>query len=119
MTADTLQRAKVVYTGYDGVQREAEQHLWHVREQLMQQAGDAGLCKVLREQETLFEQAVTFNKRFAVGTRVAYWKGPKSGPPSGTAATRSIAQVIGRHTAVVWVTGEKGCIALTHVSPAA
>ncbi len=68
----------------------------------------------------LREQAVCdyFNKANPVGTKVLYWKGVHEGKPSGVAATRSEAQVLGGHTAVVWVHGEPACIALTHVEVA-
>jgi len=64
------------------------------------------------------EQAVAaWNKQHLIGTPVRYWTGFREG--NGTAsATRTQAQMLGGHTAVVWVDGESSCIALTHVEPA-
>jgi hypothetical protein len=70
--------------------------------------------KELREQR---EQKVCdkFNEAHPVGTKVRYWKKEREGEPSGVAQTRSMAQVLSGHTAVVWVVGEPGCIAMSHV----
>ena len=57
-----------------------------------------------------------FNERYPVGTPVRYWTMLREGPGK-TGETRSTAQVLSGHTAVVWVTGQPGCIALTHVEP--
>jgi hypothetical protein len=59
-----------------------------------------------------------FNAANPVGTNVLYWKGVREDGPSGVAPTRSEAQVLGGHTSVVWVKGEGGCIALSHVEVA-
>lgn len=62
--------------------------------------------------------AVQFNKQHPVGTRVRYWKGPRQDhPPCGETTTASEASVLGGHTAVIWLDGVSGCIALTHVEP--
>lgn len=59
-----------------------------------------------------------FNSTFSVGTVCDYWTMDRTGPPSGTAATRTSAQLGGvRGYAVVWLQGVSGCIALTHVCP--
>ena len=55
-----------------------------------------------------------FNAAHSVGTRVRYWAGPREG--DGTVSTtRSEAEVLGGHTAVVWIVGVRGCVALSHV----
>lgn len=60
--------------------------------------------------------AVTaFNKQVAVGARVRYWRGIKIGAPSGEGETTGPATVLSGHTAVVWIKGCSGCIALSHV----
>lgn len=46
--------------------------------------------------------------------QVRYWKGAREGEGQ-TSATRTSAQVLGGHTAVIWVKGEGACIALTHI----
>jgi hypothetical protein len=58
--------------------------------------------------------ADAFNEAHPLGTPVRYWTGIRQGDGQ-TAVTRTPAQVLGDHTAVVWVTGESSCIALTHV----
>lgn len=50
-----------------------------------------------------------------LGAPVRYWTGVREGP--GTAGvTRTGAEVLGGHTAVLWVEGVAGAIALTHVA---
>lgn len=56
-----------------------------------------------------------WNKNHPIGTLVRYWRGELSGAPSGTGRTRSLAEVLGGHTAVVWIEGCRGCVALSHV----
>jgi len=57
-----------------------------------------------------------FNKAHPVGSTVRYWKGAREGE-GNLGETRSEAHVLGEHTAVVWISGVAGCIALTHVEP--
>lgn len=57
-----------------------------------------------------------FNNTNPVGTPVRYWKGVREGDGK-TARTRTPAQLLSGHTAVVWLDGVSGCIALTHVDP--
>ena len=63
--------------------------------------------------------AETFNSLYPVGTPVlAYPDVRPEGRPDATrlvTRTRSVAQVLGGHTDVVWVDGYGSCIALTHV----
>jgi hypothetical protein len=62
------------------------------------------------------EMVQNWNQRWPVYTPVRYWKGPRPGP-SKQGRTRSTAELLSGHTAVVWIEGEVGCIALTHVQP--
>lgn len=55
-----------------------------------------------------------FNKHCPIGTPVRYWTGDRHGDGK-TSRTRSAADVLGGHTAVVWVVGEASCIALSHI----
>ena len=57
-----------------------------------------------------------WNRRFDVGQRVRYWTGSREGRGKES-VTKTAAEVLGGHTAVVWVEGESGCIALSHVEP--
>ncbi|WKU07989.1 hypothetical protein [Micromonospora sp. HUAS LYJ1] len=63
-----------------------------------------------------FAAARAFNDEFPVGTPVRYWKGIRDGD-GRTARTRTQAQLLSGHTAVVWLDGVSGCIALTHIQP--
>lgn len=62
------------------------------------------------------EAAKSWNAAWPEGTPVRFWTGARDGDGE-TGRTRTPAQVLGGHTAVVWVTGESSCIALTHVEP--
>ncbi len=55
-----------------------------------------------------------WNADVRIGARVRYWTGARHGD-GRISATRTRAQVLGGHAAVVWVDGEPSCIALTHV----
>jgi len=63
--------------------------------------------------------AETFNSRHKVGTPVFAYPGcrPEDAPSDRrlVTRTRSVAQVLGGHTDVVWVDGYSSCIALSHV----
>lgn len=56
-----------------------------------------------------------FNDRYPVGTLVRYWRGVKEDAPSGEGPTRYPATVLSGHTAVIWVYGCRGCVALSHI----
>lgn len=56
-----------------------------------------------------------FNRMNQIGASVKYWRGDKTGQPSGIGITTSNAHLMGGHTAVVWIKGCAGCISLTHV----
>lgn len=58
-----------------------------------------------------------FNRDTTIGTPVRYWTGIREGEGK-LGVTRSMAEMLGGHTPVVWVTGHPACIALTHVEPA-
>lgn len=63
------------------------------------------------------QQAVDrFNERYPLGSPVRYWTFLREGE-GRKGETRSKAQLLSGHTAVVWVTGHAACIALTHVEP--
>lgn len=61
-----------------------------------------------------YDFAEAWNTAVPVGTRVRYWTGLRKGPGKES-ITRTVASVLGGHTAVVWVEGKGACIALTHV----
>lgn len=64
-----------------------------------------------------FQQKImdAFNNLHPVGTQVAYWRGMKEGPPSGCGKTRTPAQLLSGETAVVWIEGCSGAIAISHI----
>lgn len=63
-------------------------------------------------------RAMDFNERYPVGQLVNYWRGVREGPGKRS-VTVTPASVLGGGTAVVWVKGEIGCIALSHIEPVA
>jgi hypothetical protein len=65
--------------------------------------------------ETAAREAAAWNALHPAAVLVQYWKGVRRGEPSGTAHTRSRASVVG-DSAVVWIEGVAGCIALSHVA---
>jgi hypothetical protein len=69
-------------------------------------------------QSTLTPEGLVYkwNKTFPIGTLVRYWTGRRDGIGKESKTT-SEAQVLGGHTAVVWVEGYAGCVALSHVEP--
>ncbi|MEV8248111.1 hypothetical protein AB0R01_30710 [Streptomyces rochei] len=62
------------------------------------------------------QTADAWNATCPEGTAVRYWTGLREGDGK-TGQTRSQAEVLQGHTAVVWVTGHGACIALSHVEP--
>ncbi|GAA0971167.1 MULTISPECIES: hypothetical protein [Actinocorallia] len=60
------------------------------------------------------EAVQRWNAAHPIGTPVRYWTGFREGE-GAAGTTRTEAQLLGGHTAVVWVTGESSCISLTHV----
>jgi len=62
----------------------------------------------------LEKQCEVWNRACPIGTEVNYH--PVIGRPEyRTRKTRSFAQVLGGHTAVIWLEGESGCVALDAV----
>lgn len=60
------------------------------------------------------KQAVSdFNRRFAVGAEVDYCEVVGLTPPVRY-RTRSEAEVLSGHTAVVWLEGKSGCVCCDH-----
>jgi hypothetical protein len=65
-----------------------------------------------RPQQT--NPAEDWNIRHPVGTPVRYWSGVREGEGKLSKTTHA-AVLLSGHTPVVWVEGESGCIALSHV----
>ena len=61
------------------------------------------------------KEADSFNRRVPVGTMVRYWKMDRRGEPTGTGKIRHEATVLSGHTAVGWIEGCSGCVAITHI----
>lgn len=62
-------------------------------------------------------QAAEWNKAHEVGTSVTYWPGIREGA-GDVSRTRTKAQLLGGHTAVVWIEARPDCIALSHIEAA-
>lgn len=60
-----------------------------------------------------------WNREHEVGTLVRYWTGVPGLTEPKVGRTRSPAEVLSGHTAVVWVEGCRGCVGLSHVEPIA
>lgn len=59
-------------------------------------------------------QCDEFNAKYAIGTAVRFYPiigGTESRPGN----TSTVASVLGGHTAVIWLTSERGCVALASV----
>lgn len=53
-----------------------------------------------------------FNREFAVGDTVEYTDQP--GATAQRFTTQTAAEVLCGHTAVVWLVGKRGCVAVSH-----
>ncbi|WP_172373340.1 hypothetical protein [Mesorhizobium sp. NZP2234] len=58
-----------------------------------------------------------FNATHAVGDVIRCWTGPREGAPV-LRVIKAPAEILRGHTAVVFVSGGGGCIALSHISDA-
>lgn len=65
----------------------------------------------LRAEQKLVDD---WNSKHTIGQRVRYWRGVREGT-GVESVTRTDAQLLSGHTAVVWIEGCSGCIGLTHV----
>jgi hypothetical protein len=59
-----------------------------------------------------------FNAAHPVGSNVRAWTGLMGEGPGQVGHVREPAYVLGGHTAVVHLTGVRGCVALSHTAPA-
>jgi hypothetical protein len=57
-----------------------------------------------------------FNASVKVGDAVDFWEVIGMGVPERF-VTENEAEVLGGHTAVVWLKGKRGCVALNHCTP--
>ncbi|MFF1709249.1 hypothetical protein [Streptomyces sp. NPDC058268] len=73
----------------------------------------------LEAQNALHRQVARWNAAHPIGTPVSAYPGARPEDDRNDerldTATRSKAQVLGGHTAVVWVDGHSACIALSHI----
>lgn len=67
-----------------------------------------------RRTDKLQRQVEIFNARVAVGDRVTYRNDLDE---SASTRTRTAASVLNGHTAVIWIEGRSGCVALERVTP--
>ncbi len=65
------------------------------------------------KREVLENEVDAFNRRYPVGSRVRYWPSPTRCEDT---RTRSAAEILAEHIAVVWLDGVPGCVALTHIT---
>ena len=75
------------------------------------------MVRLEKSKKRLQAEVDAFNENYPVGTEVEYWTGIREGAGK-TGTTRSVAELFGGHTPVVWIEGCTGCVALSHVRPA-
>lgn len=75
------------------------------------------MTKQERREKKAQEECDAFNAKYAVGTEVRYWPMAREGEGRGPVKTRTTAQVLSGHTAVVWLEGVSGCMAISHIQP--
>ncbi len=68
-----------------------------------------------RQHDPVFE-AAEWNRHVAVGDEVEYREVVEFSPPQ-LFTTRTEATVLSGHTAVVWLRGRVGCVAISHCQP--
>lgn len=79
----------------------------------------AGSCHDLEARWGAHQDHVDrWNEAFPPGTAVRYWTGVREGA-GVESTTRTSAELLGGHTAAVWVEGHGACIALSHVEAVA
>lgn len=69
------------------------------------------MMKINKAEQRLVDR---WNAKYSIQTPVRYWTGIREGEGKYS-TTRTEAQLLSGHTAVVWVVAEPGCIALSHV----
>lgn len=65
--------------------------------------------------DAVLAEVDAWNLANPVGTLVDYWRGVREGEPSGRGRTHWNATILGDHTAVAWIDGCSGCVALSHI----
>jgi hypothetical protein len=74
------------------------------------------MSNLARQNVSAAALAHKWNQRFPIGTAVRYWTGTRDGIGK-TSITLTKAEVLGGHTAVVWLDGHAACVSLSHVEP--
>lgn len=68
----------------------------------------------------LEQEVAAFNRRFNVGDPVDYYETTDDIERTGKSkryVTRTPAQILSGHTAVVWLEGKSGCVCCSHCFP--
>jgi hypothetical protein len=66
-----------------------------------------------RHEAAAIREAELWNAAHSVGTTVRYWTGAREGEGRESTTRSEAAEMCG--SAVVWIKGQAGCIALSHV----
>lgn len=69
---------------------------------------------ITKQSRRATEEVAEFNKETPVGSPCLFWTGEREGNGQ-LSRTRSIARVLGKHTAAVLVDGHVGAVALSHI----
>lgn len=67
-------------------------------------------------EQQLQAQVDAWNAKYKIGTEVDY-SSIIGGPPTLRSKTRSEAQVLSGHSAVVWLEDKSGCVGIEHCKP--
>lgn len=69
----------------------------------------------MKQQNSPEKEAVAWNEKVCVGDTVEYREYPEAEPQTFTTRTR--AEVLSGHTAVVWLIGKRGCVCVEACRP--
>ncbi|KWT65057.1 MULTISPECIES: hypothetical protein [unclassified Variovorax] len=73
------------------------------------------MSRAIQSQKRLQAEVEAFNARVPLGTDVDYFE--YEGAPLVRYKTRTEAQILSGHTAVVWLAGKSGCVCTSHCIP--
>lgn len=73
------------------------------------------MSREIQSQKRLQAEVDTFNSKVPVGSAVDYFE--IEGAPVQRFKTRTEAQILSGHTAVVWLEGKSGCVCVSHCIP--
>ncbi|OUM00739.1 hypothetical protein [Variovorax sp. JS1663] len=73
------------------------------------------MSRAIQTQKRLQAEVDAFNDHVPLGAEVDYFE--YEGAPLVRFKTRTLAQILSGHTAVVWLEGKSGCVCTSHCIP--